>query len=455
VKPTPVEDLARLLGGQAVGFAPGATISGFATDNREVKPGDLFLAIKGSRVDGHDFVADAVRAGAAGSLVERPIEGPHILVPNLVDALARMAAHFRSGFPGPVVGVTGSAGKTTTKELIAAALSPLGSVLKTEGNRNTEFTAPLLWADLTPEHRAVVVEMSMRGFGQVAHLASFSKPTIGLITNIGYSHVELVGSREGVAKAKGELLEALPSNGVAILWKDDPFTETLRPMSPCPVRTYGFSDLADCRITHYTPLSWSACAVRGTLDGYVWEAEVPAVGRHIAVNAAGAILAASAAGVAPQEAASALATTVFPPMRMAVEKLNGATILLDTYNASPASMVAAIETLAELPCEGRRMAVIGEMKELGNFSDEGHRIVGRSLASNGIGPVLFYGDATEATSQEAVDAGMKAESISVARSLDDVTEFLRALQPGDVVLVKGSRALELEQALLPLKGVRA
>jgi UDP-N-acetylmuramoyl-tripeptide--D-alanyl-D-alanine ligase len=388
-----------------------------------------------------------------GSLVERPVDGPHLLVKNLVGALARMAVRFRSQFVGPVVGVTGSAGKTTTKELIAAALSPLGPVLKTEGNRNTEFTAPLLWAELTQEHRAVVVEMSMRGFGQVAHLASFSKPTIGVVTNIGYSHIELVGSREGVARAKGELLQALPPDGVAVLWQSDPFLDALRGMATCPVRTYGFSDAADCRITQYTPTSWTSSVVGGTLDGYWWEAQLPAVGRHIAINAAAAILTASAAGVAPQEAGKALSMTAFPPMRMAVERLNGATILLDTYNASPASTVAAIETLAELPCEGRRMAVIGEMRELGDYTEEGHRMVGRSLAEHKIEPVIFYGEPTEAAHDEALRAGISPGSLSVASSLDDVTEFLRGLQPGDAVLVKGSRALELEKALLPLRGI--
>lgn len=178
-------------------------VTGFATDNREVKPGDAFLAIAGARVDGHDFVEQALAAGASLAVVERPVDGPHIHVDNLVQALARLGASFRDSFSGPVVGITGSAGKTTTKELVASALSPLGEILKTEGNRNTEFTAPLLWPQIEPETAAVVVEMSMRGFGHIAHLAAFSRPTVGIVTNIGHSHLETVGNRDGIARAKG------------------------------------------------------------------------------------------------------------------------------------------------------------------------------------------------------------------------------------------------------------
>ncbi len=447
MSPMLLGDLAVITGGELVG-SPGMTVTGFALDNRTVKPGDIFLAIRGNRVDGHEFVADALKLGAVASLVEREVEGPHILVHNLVAALAKIGTHFRSKFMGPVVGVTGSAGKTMTKEFLAVALSPLGSVLKTEANRNTEYSAPLMWAELKPEHKAVVVEMAMRGLGQISHLASFSKPTVGVITNVGYSHIDLVGSREAVARAKSELLEALSAHELSVLWRDDAFYAFLREKAKGPVRTFGFSKGADCQVVDYVAKSWSGCTVVGTVGGQSWRAELPTVGRHVALNVAAAVLVAAELGVNPQEAASRIKGAALPPMRMEVQELNGATVVLDAYNASPSSTIAAIEALAELPASGRRLAVIAEMKELGAFSAEAHRLVGEALVKHQIDGAIFLGEETS----HCYDACQGVER-SMAKNLADVTLFLRKLAPGDVVLIKGSRAMELERALEPLTGV--
>jgi UDP-N-acetylmuramoyl-tripeptide--D-alanyl-D-alanine ligase len=474
-----VSRFADIVHGEAYGFAPGAHIAGFATDARDVGVGDLFLAIKGARVDGHDFVADAVSFGAVGALVERPVQGPHVLVPNLVEALAAFAAYFRSNYWSHVIGVTGSAGKTTAKEFIAAALSPAGRVLKTEGNRNTEYTVPLIWSGLEagPYH-FVVVEMSMRGLGQIRHLASFTKPTIGLITNVGFSHMSEVGSRDGIAQAKAELLESLPATGTAVLWADDPYLGYLKSKAPCRVVTFGLDssakgsftteilesvDVADtapggtarhpivgaCLITHYEATGWTSSRIRGFCFSEEFEADLPAVGRHIALGAAAAIAVAGIAGVAPAQAAKALRTAQLPPMRMEVVDLNGATVLLDTYNAAPPSMLAAIETFTELPCTGRRFAVIGEMRELGPYTEAAHRELGQVLASSGIDEVIFFGGPTALSLEEARMRGMVVHQ---AESLEDVAAFLRRAQPGDGVLVKGSRSLELE---LAVEGARA
>ncbi|HWA82485.1 MAG TPA: UDP-N-acetylmuramoyl-tripeptide--D-alanyl-D-alanine ligase [Fimbriimonadaceae bacterium] len=444
MNPIAVDTFAHIVGGEPRGFATGATLSGFATDNREVRPGDLFLAIKGARVDGHDFVGDAVGRGAVGSLTERPVDGPHILVPNLVEALAAFGRYFRARLGGPVVGVTGSAGKTTAKEFIAAALSPLGEVLKTPGNRNTEYTSPLIWGELTDRTRAVVVEMSMRGFGQIRHLARISKPTIGVVTNIGFSHLSEVGSREGIAEAKSELLESLPEDRTAILWQEDPYLHTLRSKSPRHVLTFGYSEEADCRITGYHALNWTSSRIDGVCAGERFEAELPTVGRHIALGAAAALAVAHAAGVPLEEAARALRNAEIPQMRMEVIDFHGANLLLDTYNAAPPSMLAAIETFVELPCKGRRFAVIGEMRELGSYSAEAHRELGRALAASGIDEAIFYhGDAA----LSAEEARMRGMVVHEAHSLGDVAEFLGRALPGDGVLVKGSRSLELERAV--------
>lgn len=443
---TPIHRLSELLGGE-LRAEPSLLVTGFATDNRQVQPGDLFLAIRGAQVDGHRFVPAALASGAVAAVVEEPVDGPHILVSNLVEALATMGANLRRTFDGPVIAITGSAGKTTTKEFVAAALSPLGPILKNPGNRNSEYTSPLLWADLTDAHRAVVVEMGMRGFGQIQHLAEFTAPTIGLITNIGFAHIEMVGSREGIARAKGELLEALPATGTAILWQEDDYLGTLRPMSKARVRTFGTGEAADCRIADYQPLGWQNCRVKGTLDGREWTAELPGIGRHLALNAAAAVLAASTAGVDPQAAAAAIAQAEVPPMRMEIREWNGATFVLDNYNASPPSVIAALEALSETPVSGRRRAVIGEMRELGAESEAAHASVGAAMARLGIQEAIFLGPTTPMAREAAIAGGADASRYRMAADLSSVEAFLRDSRTGDAVLIKGSRALELERAV--------
>lgn len=439
-------ELAALLGAE-LHAEEGRLVTGFATDSRQVEPGNLFLAFRGEHVDGHEYVTAALNKGAAASLVERPVEGPHLLVPNVIDALAHMAGVIRADFHGPVVAITGSAGKTTTKEFVAAALSPLGRILKTRGNRNSEYTSPLLWTELEPATQAVVVEMAMRGFGQIRHLAAFTRPTVGLITNIGYAHLEQVHSREGIADAKGELLELLPPDGVALLWHEDDYLSRLRGKTSASVRTFGWSAEADSRISGYRVLDWDACEVAGVVDGQRWETRLNHVGRHIALNTSAAVLAAVNCGVEPQSAADGLAGAELPPMRMEIVERKGVRILLDTYNASPPSTIAAIETLAEMPVTGRRRAVLGEMRELGKHREAAHRSVGRALAHGRIDEAILVGEPTTFIRDEALREGMAAAKIRMASSLADVSAFLDEGNPEDAVLIKGSRALELERAL--------
>lgn len=446
MKPLPLAEFARIVCGQAV-RCEGLQMTGFAWDSRLVKPGDLFMAIRGENVDGHDFVASALKAGAAASLVEREVEGPHVLVPNLVEALANFGRHYRDQFTGPVIGITGSVGKTLTKEFAAAALQGIGPVLKNPGNHNTEYTAPLMWAELTPDHKAAVTEMAMRGFGQIAHLASIAKPTIGVVTNIGYSHIEMVGSREGIARAKSELLEALPEDGPAILWQGDLFLEVLKRRCRGPVRTFGFSEDADCRIVTIKASGWHTCVIAGTLDGEPFEAQLPAVGQHIALDAAAGLLAAVSAGAPLASAADGLSRAEMPAMRMQIVELEGGTIVMDAYNSSPPSFLSALETLVGMPCQGRKMVVAGEMKELGAYSEEAHRNIGWALANAKLDKVLFYGTPTLFSMEEFLKAGGDAAGMAMAESLNDVAEFLKQIGPGDIVLVKGSRGLELEKAL--------
>ena len=449
MRPIPVGEFARRCGGEPHGFSGDAKIEGFAFDSRDAKPDDLFLAIKGERVDGHDYCQGAMAGGAVGALVERTVDCPYILVSDLVVALARFARHARQGFSDPVIAVTGSAGKTTTKEFTAAAMTALGPVLKNEGNRNSEYSSPLVWAELSPEHKSVVIEMGMRGAGQIAHLCSFTRPTIGVITNIGSAHIEKLGSRAAIASAKSELLQALPSDGHAVLPQDDEFLPTLRDASNCQVVTFGFSQESDCRITGYRALDLHRCAVRGRFHSESFEVELPTVGKHQALNAAAAIAAAGAAGVSVSEAVSGLTGVDLPPMRLEIVERHGAFVLLDTYNASPDSTVAAIQVVCEVPCTGRRLAVLGEMLELGDFTEAGHRLVGKALAEADLDGVLLTGGATDYIRDEATKRGYPTNRIQSLSNLDlaEVAKYLQTVNPGDLVLIKGSRALELERAL--------
>ena len=440
--------MATVFGGTPVGLSENDRLSGFALDSREVKPGDLFLAIKGENADGHDFVAQAISNGAAATLAERQVEGPHILVPNLVDALAKMALHFRSSFHGPVIGITGSVGKTTTKEFVAKALSPLGKIAQTTGNKNTEYTGPLLWAEMEGDERAVVVEMGMRGFGQIRHLASFAKPTMGLITNIGHSHLEIVGSRQGIAEAKAELFEALPSIGRAFAWAGDDFLGVLRAQAPCPVETFGFHS-GDSQVVRYEAVSWTLSKATISLRGQEVDIQIPAAGKHLALNAAAALLVADACEVPLDRAADAIRDVKLPEMRMQIIDRDGVTIVMDAYNAAPGSFHAALETLAELPSKGDRLVVMGEMRELGVATEQAHREVGRAITRSEVSRACFLGEATRFAFDQCRIDGMREEQLVVAADIDAVRRFLDSAKPGDTVLIKGSRAVELERALEP------
>jgi UDP-N-acetylmuramoyl-tripeptide--D-alanyl-D-alanine ligase len=440
-----LSDLAKRFGGELVGGD--ATVTGMVTDNREVKPGDLFVAIRGAKTDGHQYASAAMLQGAVATLAEEPVEGLYILVTNVVEALANMARSFRNEFSHPVIGITGSAGKTTTKEFTAAACSALGGVLKTIGNRNSEFTGPLLWPEVTMDQKVAITEMGMRGFGQIAHLAGFNQPTIAIITNIGYSHLELVGSREGIAKAKSEILEALPENGTAVLFSEDEYLGNLIAVAgDRNIRTFGAGGNADCQVTSYEALDWTRSKIEGVLDGKKWTAIMPTVGRHLANNAAAAILAATEVGVSLEDACSGIESAELPPLRMEIREFQGATLVMDNYNSNPPAVQGALQTLEEVPTDGRRIAVLGTMRELGDESEAAHRQVGRRLSRSKIDSTIVYGAETEFIEQEYLRRGGAPERFIRVSSLEEIRSQLSGAKAGDTILVKGSRALELEKA---------
>lgn len=442
-------EFASLLGARSIGIDLEAEFSSVFFDSRYVQAGSVFVAVRGSRADGAQFAPEAIERGAIAVLAERPLSAPCLVVDDLVEALASVGRALRARFEGPVVGITGSNGKTTTKEFCAAALAPLGPVLKSSGNQNTEYSSPLVWIGMESDHKTAVLEMAMRGRNQIAHLSTIHSPTVAVVTMIGTAHIELLHTREEIMRAKAEIFDGLVGSRVAVLWREDDFYADLCDLAPGDILTFGFSQEADVQIEGYMATSLSSCELMMSWQGRKRGVSLPTVGRHQALNAAAAVAAAISCSVEFESAVSSLPAAQLPPMRLEIVSHQGATLVLDTYNASPDSTCAAISTLAEMPCDGRRLAVLGEMRELGSFSEAGHRAVGDAIIQADPDAVYLAGGATSFVFDQIDRAGFPRERVELRQDLclSDVFEFLSSVRPGDLVLVKGSRALELEKAV--------
>jgi UDP-N-acetylmuramoyl-tripeptide--D-alanyl-D-alanine ligase len=429
----------------------GVAFSGVSTDTRTLRPGDLFVALVGSRSDGHQHIAAALRAGARGLVVSQPVvaslDTPVLRVPDTEVAYGLLARHWRDRFDIPVVGVTGSVGKTTVKEMLAAVLSPLGPVLKTEASQNNETGVPKTLLQMTPEHQAAAVEMGMRGAGQIAYLCGVARPTVGVVTAIADNHLELLGSLDAIADAKGELLEALPAAGLAVLNADDPYLPRLQSKTAARVVTYGME--ASDSESHFFPADLARTDGGWRFELHGVPVTLPSLSRHDAGNALAALAVADALGVPLPDAARALADYAAPPMRMqVVQAADGATVLNDAYNAAPASVASALETLLAHP-GGRRIAFLGDMRELGARAEAAHRELGAAIASVGGLDALYTVGGLAALIPGAAQRFADSE---------DAARFARealALSPGDVVLVKGSRAVAMEKVVAALTGEAA
>ena len=411
--------------------------TGVSTDTRTIRPGDLFVALVSPRADGHDFIAQALGAGAAGLVISREVcvtSLPVFHVPDTEIAYGQLARWWRDQFDIPVIGVTGSVGKTTVKEMLAAALSPLGPVLKTEASQNNETGVPKALLQLTAEHKAAVIEMGMRGAGQIASLCRIARPTVGVITVISDNHAELLGSRDAIADAKGELLEALPKDGLAVLNADDPYFDRLRQKTAAHITAYrGLPPFEAARAGDAESLAgW-----RFTWKGVPVEVASPA--RHDTTNAVAVLTVAEALGVRLADAAEALKQYVPPPMRMEIVKTGwGGTVLNDAYNAAPASMRSAVETLIHYGT-GRKIAFLGDMKELGDNAHRAHQELGEIIAELGGLDALY---AVGALAAQIPGASAYFPSCLEAASFAGLG---LTVSPGDVILVKGSRAMAMER----------
>ena len=445
---TPAEVLAATKGRC---LAPGAAakFAGVATDTRNLAAGALFVALSGERFDGHDFIEAAVRQGAAGIVASREPAGlPATVAVFLVSdtrlAYQDLARFHRCRFLMPVIAVTGSNGKTSTKDMIAAVLSTQRNILKTEANFNNEIGLSQTLLKIAPEHEAVVVEMGMRGLGEIAGLAATALPTVGVVTNVGETHLERLGSVENIAAAKAELVQALPMDGIAVLNGDDVHVMAMRQKTNARVVTYGTGPDLDVQAIN---LQYSAQGV--TFDCRTKQATtgiaLPVPGIHNVYNALAAIAVALELGVGLEAAACGLATFEPGKMRLNIRKYGDVTVIDDTYNASPLSMAAAIDVLATV-AKGRKLAAIGDMLELGTAAQAAHEKVGRQLAAAGVETVLALGDMARVAAETARDHGV-AMVVACPDHPAAIALLRKILLPGDTLLLKGSRGMTMEKLL--------
>jgi UDP-N-acetylmuramoyl-tripeptide--D-alanyl-D-alanine ligase len=438
-------------GGRLIAQGNAMHFTGVSTDTRTIPPGALFVALKGERFDGHDFVAQAFHKGAAGAVVSRPVEtglaGCVIQVPDTLVALGGIAKNHRSNYTLPVVAVTGSVGKTTTKDMVAGILSQRGQVLKTQENYNNEIGVPLTALELNASHSAAVFELAMRGPGEIAYLTRIVQPTIGVITNIGVTHLERLGTLEAIAAAKAELLQEMGPESVSVLNADEGISRSLQRSAKGGVVTFGFGEGADVRAVEVSGDAAAGLSFRLVTQKGDSNIALSLPGRHQVLNALAATAAALEAGANLDDVRAGLREVTPGKHRMhVVEARRGFKVLDDCYNASPASMLAAFDVLADMPAK-RRMAVLGEMKELGPRAPEFHREVGKAAAEKGVSFIVAVGDLAEFLREGAVGI-IGEQSALVASSLREAADLiLGQAQQGDAVLVKGSRAVGLEEVV--------
>ena len=437
-----LQDVARAIEAQPPPGNP--LVRGWSTDSRTIAEGDLFLALRGPNHDGNRYVAEALAKGAVAAVATEPRpsgSGLVLTVPDTQQALERLACWARSQWSGTVVGVTGSAGKTTTKDVIAQLLAVEFPVAKTVGNLNNHVGVPLSILRLDAGARVAVIEIGMNHPGEIRHLAAIAQPRIGVVTNVGLAHAGFFNSADEVALAKRELIEALPADGVAVLNADDPRVARFRDIHPGNVITFGLSQEVDVRPE---AAEAGAMGVRFRLDGRDFESSL--MGRHGLMNVLAGIAVARVFGISPARLTDAV--RALAPAKMRGERIErgGVLILNDCYNSNPEAVRSMLDLLRATPAR-RRFAVLGEMLELGRWSEPMHRDVGRYVVECGIDVLIGIRGAARHMVDEAVRSGLAGAALF----FDDPAEAGRSLrgrpQKGDAVLFKGSRGTQVEKAL--------
>nr|ADU56034.1 hypothetical protein CA37-11 [uncultured organism CA37] len=444
--PLSLDEIAAVVSGTVEGDGAVTVTAPAVLDGRQAEPGGLFVAFAGEHVDGHDYAGQAGRAGAVAVLGSRPTTLPTVVVEDARAALQALAAHVVARLRDrlTVVGLTGSQGKTSTKDLLAAVLSHTGSTVATIGSLNNELGVPLTMLRTTPDTRFLVLEMGARGIGHIAELTALVALDVAVVLNVGQAHIGEFGSREAIATAKAELLQGLVPGGTAILNADDPRVLVMRALTDGPALTFGRAEHAHVRVLDLAldRLGRPAFTLR-TADASAPVA-LPLVGAHQALNASAAAAAGLAAGIPLDVTAATLATASLSKWRMELRGLSGGVSLLnDSYNANPDSTRAALDALAAIEA-GRRIAVLGEMRELGDDSEAEHRAIGE-YAARAADLVVAVGEAAAPIAEGAGD-----RAVALADNDAAVDWLRRALTAGDVVLVKASRLARLDEVAAAL-----
>jgi UDP-N-acetylmuramoyl-tripeptide--D-alanyl-D-alanine ligase len=426
------------------------SVSGYSIDSRTVGLGQLFFAVKGERLDGHEFVGEALEKGAVAAIVRKDRLGQYadktrlLAVEDTLVALQTLATAVRKLWGRPLVAVTGSAGKTTTKEAIAHVLGVRFGVLKSEGNFNNNFGLPLMLLKLEPQHAVAVIEMGMSHAGEIRALARIAQPEIGVVTNVAPVHLESFDSIADIARAKYELIESLPASGAAVLNADDQYVSQFARGFKGKKVTYGTHPTADVRAENFQPKGAEGSEFDVVIGNAREHAALPLVGAHNVLNALAAVAVGVERGLKPAEAVGALATMAPADKRGQVLHLGNITVINDCYNSNPTALNAMVDALAAMPAQ-RRIVVAGEMLELGRAAEEMHRCAGKHVAEKKIDVLVGVRGLAEAMVDDARQARTRAEFVTTP---EDAGEWLaRETRDGDVVLLKASRGVKLEKAL--------
>ncbi|EPR08255.1 UDP-N-acetylmuramoyl-tripeptide--D-alanyl-D-alanine ligase [Ruminiclostridium papyrosolvens] len=443
-------ELSEAVAGKLLWGEPGMTFNGVTTDSRKVTKDSLFIPLIGEKFDGHDYIEQCFKAGASVCLTSKqipPVTGcSAVLVDDTAKALRDLAAWHRRKFDIPVVGITGSVGKTSTKDMVSCVLSQKYCVLKTQGNFNNEIGLPLTVLNIDNSHESAVIEMGMSGFGEISRLTAIARPRIAIITNIGVSHIEKLGSQEGILKAKLEILEGLDKDGLVVLNGDDPLLRPLKGKLPFRTVFYGMNSGNDYTALNYQTLGEQGTSFEITVNGCGYNIEIPVPGIHNVYNA----LAAIAAGIEMKIPMEIIVDGIkqFSPgnMRQSIINHNGIKIINDAYNASPQSMQAAINVLEEISSGSRSIAVLGDMFEMGEMSKDLHYSVGDFIKNKKINYLVTVGQDSGMISQAVADSGNGEIKLHHFENNKEALKYILGIvTPGDYVLIKGSRGMKMEE----------
>ena len=450
MNPLPLSKVVQLAGASLSSGDGTVVIDRVSTDSRTIKRGELFVALRGENFDGHNFVEGAAKIGAAGAIIDSNWKGkiPEnfalIRAQDTLQAYQQLAANYRKSLTLSVVAITGSNGKTSTKDFAAAVLARRFQVTKTEGNFNNHVGLPRTILEATSRDEVAVWEIGMNHPGEVAALAKVAAPDVGIITNIGLAHIEFMGSRERIAEEKGALADAVGPEGTVILNADDPFTKGIAARTRGKVILAGTTSGA----IRASEINQSGSGTDFTiLEGaHRCRAQLPVPGLHMVQNALLAVAAGRVFGLSLEDCAAGLVAAPLTKARLQIREIHGVQFIDDTYNANPDSVKAALRTLVELDADGKRIAVLGEMKELGSESELAHQEIGETAAAFGIDRLITIGDMAEAIARAARASGL--ENTTVVRSTSEAAELLGQIaKPGDLILVKGSRSARTEQVI--------